>query len=164
MILEKLDLKVADEVFIATTLLHRENPMRMDFTISEIVNRAESENLFGRLRPGVRVHASLHCVANKEPNPGTYRMLYETGKNRRRLLLSTDDVHPARTGKIFPDPDEVPAKYRPLIEWAKVRYGTGTAKSEKWLGGVFQFFGAGKELWRDEDPDEYVRRLREGWE
>ena len=24
--------------------------------------------------------------------------------------------------------------------------------------------GLGKEIWADEDPDEYVRRLRKGWE
>jgi hypothetical protein len=24
--------------------------------------------------------------------------------------------------------------------------------------------GSGRELWRDEHPDEYVRRLREGWD
>jgi hypothetical protein len=28
---------------------------------------------------------------------------------------------------------------------------------------VLQMHGAGKEIWTDEDPDEYVRRLRENW-
>ena len=73
-------LRVADEVFIAITLLHREHPDRDDFTISDIVERAEKEAVFGELRPGVRVYASLHCVANKPPNPGRDRMLYATGK------------------------------------------------------------------------------------
>jgi uncharacterized protein (DUF1778 family) len=35
--------KVADEVWIATALLHHENPSRSDFTLSEIVERAEKE-------------------------------------------------------------------------------------------------------------------------
>lgn len=83
-------IKIADEVFIATALLHRENPDREDFTIGEIVERAAKENLVGELRRGVRVHASLHCVANRAPNLGRYRMLYATGDRTRRLLQSSD--------------------------------------------------------------------------
>ena len=156
--------KVADETFLATALLHKEHPERADFTISEIVDRAEKENLFGELRPGVRVHATLHCVANRPPNPGRYRMLYASGDRTRRLICAGDDVHPQRTGKIFPDPDDVPARYRELIEWAKQRYAKGSGSQDRWLGGVFKMFGLGKELWKDEDPDEYVRKLREGWD
>ena len=66
-------LKVADEVWIATALLHHENPKRADFTVSEIVERARKENISGALRAGVQVHAYLHCVANLPPNPGTPR-------------------------------------------------------------------------------------------
>jgi hypothetical protein len=163
-VLNRVDVKVADEVFIATALLHREQPDREDFTIGDIVERANQENLFGELRPGVRVHASLHCVANRAPNPGRYRMLFATGDRTRRMVLSGDQVHPERTGKIFPDPEDVPVKYRELIEWAKKRYGTGSPPRERWLDGVLKMFGLGKELWRGEDPDEYVRKLREGWD
>ncbi len=158
-----VDIKVADEVFIATALLHRENPQREDFTISEIVTRAARENLFGELRPGVRVHASLHCVANRAPNPGRYRMLYATGAHTRRLLRSGDDVHPGRTGKIWPDPQSVPPQYRELIEWARQQYGKESPRSPRWIDGIFQLRGLGRELWQGEDPDEYVRRLRENW-
>jgi hypothetical protein len=42
-------IKVADEVWIATALLHRENPKREDFSVSEIVARARRENLSGRI-------------------------------------------------------------------------------------------------------------------
>jgi hypothetical protein len=95
-------------------------------------------------------------------------MLYATGKRTRRLLLSSDDVHPKRTGKIFPDPEEVPPEYRDLIEWAKQRFiGQGPRQDPsraRWLDSVFQLFGLGKDLRNGEDPDEYVRRLREGWE
>ena len=161
---EPVDVKVADEVFLVTAALHRENPDREDFTISEIVARAARENLTGELRPGVRVHASLHCVANKAPNPGRYRMLYATDKRTRRLLRSGDDVHPLRTGKIWPEPEDVPTKYRELLEWAKRRYGTSPPVTTRWLEGIFQLRGIGRQLWRNEDPDEYVRRLRENWE
>jgi hypothetical protein len=162
---ERTHVKVADETFIATALLHRENPDREDFTISEIVERAKKENLFGSLRPGVRVHASLHCVANLAPNPGRYRMLYATGNHTRRLLLLGDDVHPDRkNGKIFPKPDKVPAEYAELIEWAKRQYEKGTSTLVPWLDGVFRLRGMGIQLWQGEDGDVYVRNLREGWQ
>jgi hypothetical protein len=159
-----MTIKVADEVFIATALLHRENPERADFTIGEIVDRVTRENLFGTLRPGVRVHASLHCVANRDPNPGRYRMLYATGDHTRRLLRSEDEVNPERTGKIFPESDSIPPLYRELIDWAKQRYGTSVPRRTRWLEGIFQMEGMGRELWRGEDADEYVRKLRENWE
>ena len=157
-------IKVADEVFVATALLHRENPDREDFTISEIVNRASKENLFGDLRPGVRVHASTHCVANRPPNPNRARMLYATGERTRRLLRSEDEVHPERTGKIWPNENDLPPQYRELVEWAKQRYGKSSPRKTRWLEGIFQMEGMGRELWRGEDADEYVRKLRENWE
>src|ERR1035437_2316348 len=119
---DAVEVTCAVEVFIAAALLHREHPERKDFLIQEIVNRAEQENVTGDLRPGVNVHASSHCVANKEPKPARYRMLFATGKHTRRLLLPDDEVHPDRTGKIFPEVGEVPEEYLPLLEWAKERY------------------------------------------
>jgi hypothetical protein len=163
-VLDRTTIRVADEAFIATALLHRENPSREDFTISEIVDRAEKENLFGDLRPGVRVHASVHCVANRPPNPGSYRMLYATGKRTRRLLRSTDEVHPRRMGKIWPQPEDVPPRYGELIEWAKQRYGKGGPSNGPWLDGILQLRGMGRDLWRGVDADQYVRALRENWE
>jgi hypothetical protein len=79
-------IKVADEVWVAMALLHREYPSRTDFTLNEIVERAANEGIMDELRPGVYVHAALHCVANRPPNPGRYRMLYETRPKYRRLI------------------------------------------------------------------------------
>jgi len=157
-------IKVADEVFIAAALLHREHPEKDDFTVDEIVQRVTQENLFGEVRPGIQAHIYSHCVANRPPQPGPHRMLYATSTGTRRLLLVGDNVHPERIGKIFPDPEDVPSKYQELIDWAKQRYGKGPPGQTRWLNGVFQMFGLGKELWKGEDPDEYVRKLREGWD
>ncbi len=175
----------AVEVFIATATLHREHPERQDFTIQEIVNRASRENLYGELRQGVSVHASQHCCANRKPNSADHRMLFATGRSTRRLLLPGDEVHPDRTGKIFPEAGEVPEKYLELLGWAKRRYesggsgnGSGTGSpsgtspsnaqepkaAERWLDSLFELEGLGKEYWKDVDPDEFVRKLREGWE
>jgi hypothetical protein len=178
----------ATEVFIATALLHREQPGRSDFTIQEIASRAAKENITGEFRSGINVHASQHCVANKVPNPGKHRMLFATGKHTRRLFLPGDEAHEGRTGKIFPAPDELPSRYVPLLEWARRRFeqgpgerGSGVRRpsgssgpsqspigtsesAERWLESLFELEGLGKEHWKNVDPDEFVRKLREDWE
>jgi hypothetical protein len=179
------DVSCAVEVFLATALLHQEQPSRQDFTIQEIARRAARENITGEMRQGVSVHASQHCVANKAPNPAKHKMLFATDKHNRRLLLPGDEVHPERTGKIFPEPSELPAQYLPLLDWAKSRYETAqnfandrglastgnssnsttdSKSADRWLESLFELEGLGKEHWKDVDPDEFVRQLREGWE
>ena len=157
-------IKVADEVWIATALLHRENPKREGFSVSEIVARARRENLFGELRPGVQVHAYLHCVANLPPNPGRYRMLYATGKNTRRLFRETDDFHPQRAGgKTTPRKEDMPGRYQSLLDWYRDKF-IGKRRSVEKSDPNLELRGLGKEIWVGEDPDEYVSRLRGGWE
>jgi len=157
-------IKVADEVWIATALLHRENPKREDFSVSEIVARARRENLSGELRAGVQVHAYLHCVANLPPNPGRYRMLYATGKNTRRLFRESDDFHPERRGgKITPRKENIPSQYQTLLDWYQDKF-VGKRKSLKASDPILELRGLGKEIWVGEDADEYVSRLRGGWE
>jgi hypothetical protein len=158
------NIKVADEVFIATALLHRENPHRSDFTLQEIVGRAKRENLYGELRPGVLVHTSTHCVANRPPNPGRYRMLFATGKSTRRLLRAGDAIEAGRDGKILPNTADVPEAYKPLIEWARERYGeTPEAAVPRRFGDLLGLRGVGRDVWADDDADGYVQSLREGW-
>ena len=155
--------KVADEVWIVTALLHRENPDRSDFTIQEIVARAEKEQITSELRPGVYVHALQHCVANRPPNPGRYCMLLETGRFSRRLWHAGDPVHPKRSGaKTVPRKNEIPAEYHPLIDWymkSPMRPAKGNVESDP----ILRLRGLGKEIWKGIDPDEYVKKLREGW-
>ena len=74
--------RVADEVWITIALLHRQHPESVDFKVGEIVQRAKTESVTGRdpLRPSIKVHAYLHCVANKVSNSGRYRMFFETAR------------------------------------------------------------------------------------
>lgn len=118
-----MNILVADEVWIGTALLHRENPEKNDFSTNEIVDRIAEENIFGSLRPGVITHVNQHCIANKRPNPGNYRMLYETKRGRRRLFKPGDYYHPYReAGKIHPDPEKILDKYNFLLFWYKEKY------------------------------------------
>jgi len=74
--------KVADEVWIATALLHREHPEREDFTVAEIVERARKESLTPDLRPGVYVHAlQLECGS------GTVRYAHRCSRLARRRCI-----------------------------------------------------------------------------
>jgi hypothetical protein len=157
-------LKVADEVWIATVLLHREHPDREDFAIEEIVDRARAEQLTEQLRPGVYVHVVQHCVANRAPNPGRYRMLYETGPGRRRLFRLGDPYHSDREGgKITPEPDDLPPTHSDLLPWYRA-WCRAEAQCSEEGDPILGLIGLGKDLWADESADDYVRRLREGWE
>ncbi|HEY7362707.1 MAG TPA: hypothetical protein VIE37_01265 [Methylomirabilota bacterium] len=156
------EIRVADEVWLATALLHREHPRRRDFEVSEIVERARQEGITRRLRPGVRVHVLLHCVANRPPNPAGYRMLFATGRTTRRLYRPGDPTHPARRGKTVPDRNAVPPEYQGLLDWYHAQYSARAAASVR-TDPLLALRGSGKSLWADEHADDYVRRLREGW-
>jgi hypothetical protein len=157
-------LKVADEVWIATALLHRGQPNSSDFSVEEIVERARREGLHKPMRPGVYVHVIQHCVANRAPNPGRYRMLFETGEGRRRLFRKGDPYHPDREGsKTTPNPEDLPERYADLLNWYR-RWEQDSTRDILKNDPLLSLRGSGKHIWADEHADEYVRRLREGWE
>jgi hypothetical protein len=160
----KTAIKVADEVWIATALLHREHPEQSDFAVEEIVERAKKEERNIPFRPGVYVHVVQHCVANRPPNPGRYRMLFETGPGRRRLFRKGDSYHAQREGaKITPRHEDMPYGYNSLLNWYNdwsIHAGSNAPKTDPLLS----LRGSGKHLWADEHADDYVRRLRQGWE
>ncbi len=157
-------IKVADEVWLATALLHLEHPERTDFAIKEIRNRAAKEVSKQPLRPGVYIHIVQHCVANRAPSPGRYRMLVESGPGRRRLFRTGDSYHVSREGsKTHPAPEDLPERYRKLLDWYG-RWDASPAVRRADDDPILGLVGSGKHLWRNEDPDQYVRSLREGWE
>lgn len=153
----------ADRVWIATALLHRENPRQADFTLNEIRERAHREGFLEETTNTFYVHANQHCVANRAPKPGNHRMLIETSVGRRRLYKDGDPVKPGRIGKIIPNASDVPEKYHYLLDW----YGEWSRQSpsaKKPLDALLRLKGSGRDIWKDEHADEYINRLREGWE
>jgi len=158
------DIKVADEVWIVSALLHREQSDAADFTVDEIVRRAHRENLTGELRAGFYAHVVQHCVANRAPNSGRYRMLVETAPGRRRLFRLGDSYDPQREGsKTLPERENIPAEYRSLLDWYR-DWNSDSIETRIKNDPLLALYGDGKDLWADEHADEYVRRLREGWE
>ena len=151
--------RVADEVWIATALLHREHPQAADFSVKEIVVRLEREGLTDRARPGVNPHLSSQAVANRRPDPGRYRMLVATPAGRRRLFRPGDPYDAGREGgKTHPNRDDVPPKYHRLIDWYE-REWVAARESDPLLEIGDRY----RSLWKDVNADAYVRRLREGW-
>jgi hypothetical protein len=160
----KTKIKVADEVWIATALLHRESPDRHDFSIEEITERARREDVEPAMRPGVYVHIIQHCVANRPPNPGRYRMLFETAPGRRRLFRTGDSYDPARKGsKTVPAREDIPQRYASLLDWYR-DWDKDNVEDRIKFDPLLALRGSGKHIWADEHADEYIRRLREGWE
>jgi hypothetical protein len=153
-------IRVADEVWIATALLHREHPRAVDFSLKEIEARLVREGLTEGQRPGVYPHLSVHCVANRPPDKGRYRMLFETAPSRRRLFRRGDPYHPKREGgKIAPDRADVFAKYHSLLDWYEHAW-TPAPPADPLLALAARH----RNLWKAVNPDDYVRRLREGFE
>jgi hypothetical protein len=156
--------KIADQVWIATLLLHKEKPEQSDFAVDEIVERVAREAIDESNRTSVYVHVVQHCVANRPPNPARYRILFETTSGRRRLFRKGDAYHPAREGaKIAPNPEDLPQDYRGLLTWYRDWCST-ISRAAPETDPLLDLAGSGRHLWEDEHTDAYVRRLREGWE
>ena len=152
--------EIADEVWIATARLHREHPGAADFSLKEIEARLLREGLTDDKRPGVYPHLSVHCVANRPPDKGRYRILFETAPSRRRLFRSGDPYHPKREGgKIVPDRAGIPAKYHSLQDWYERDWTSASPKDP-----LLALAARHRDLWKTVNPDDYVRQLREGLE
>ena len=154
-----------DGVWIATALLHREQPDRSDFASGEIEARLRREGITGALT-SASATISFDSVANKPANPGQTRMLYATDRGRRRLFRSGDEYHPSREGpperhgtRWMPRREDIPERYHYLLSW----YTDGYSPDPTQKDGILSLRGLGRGLWADEHPDDYVRRLRQDW-
>jgi hypothetical protein len=126
-------LTVADQVWIATALLHREKPERVDFAKRMIYERCKSVDSEGAGRPGISQHISTHCVASKPPSPAKHRMLTRTGNGRRRLFRLGDREHPGRAeGRITPLRENLPEEYHDLLDWYETEYSRGLKDEKPW--------------------------------
>jgi hypothetical protein len=161
------DLLLADRIWFAVAMLHREFPERQDFSKEEIRNKLHASGLdAGLKRTSIHAHLKEHMVANAAPSSTKYRMLFETWPGHLRLFRPGDTPHPLRqTGKPtkqMPKREEVSAEFHPLLDWY-----------EDWIGKqpppgavnydddpLIRLIGSGKHIWADEHADEYVENLR----
>jgi hypothetical protein len=172
-------IRIADGVWIATALLHREHPDRPDFAESEIQARFLSEGLpRGKHPNSLPANIGSHCVANRprsrkskdpaKPQGGPYRILYETRSGFRRLYRPGDDFHPDRIqprkpSKTIPEKEKIPQNYWELLDWYNqwVKPDRETIKVTNIDNDpLLKLRGSGRHIWADEHADEYVERLR----
>jgi len=130
-----MNIKVADQAWIAAAALHREHPGQADFSLREIAERAGT--LFGggdrhNLQPGVWQHIVSHGVAQNPPTPNRRRFFTQTDRGRRRLYRP-GDAHSAerQAGKTHPDRDALPEEYRELVDWYERRYAASTGADKR---------------------------------
>ncbi|MBI4338356.1 MAG: hypothetical protein HY680_00205 [Chloroflexi bacterium] len=117
----KTPIKVADQVWIALALLLRGNTEAEGFSVSQIKDRVRQE--FGHVAPGIEPHIRQHCLADKEPRPGRYRMLVKVAKDKYRLFREGDFFHPDReNAKTKPHREEIPELYHSLLAWYAEEY------------------------------------------
>jgi hypothetical protein len=142
-----MNIRVADQAWIALASLHREHPDRNDFGLQEIVGRARQEFATSQeLQPGVWQHIVSHGVAQNKPSPARLRLFTKTDRSRRRLFRPDDTVNPKRTGRTHPEPSSLPEKYRPLVDWYLREYvpngkpGTPTATAASSSPSAFLAF------------------------
>ena len=159
-----LTIRVADECWIALSLLTKVHPERQSFTASEIAKQVQSEGAHPDVRPGVLPHIHLHNVANPPPNPARYRMFHKLADGTYRLHRPTDWYHPQRTGKTHPKRVELPVKYHALLDWYETEYCAAATGDRDLFDPLLALRGVGREVWAGVDPDSYVEGLRAGWE
>ena len=92
-------------------------------------------------------------------------MLFETAPGRRRLFRPGDSYDPQREGaKTLPKPEDLPEnRFRGLLAWYR-DWSRDSSSDRIKNDPLLALRGSGKHIWADEHADEYIRRLREGWE
>jgi len=153
------ELKVADAVWVAAAMLQREQPHREGFSVEEIASIVIREGLTNAQPQTVYQHVRQHCVANLRPDPGRSRVLVAVGR-KRRLWRPGDDYDPAREGAPH-RPKFLSEEFSKLIDWYEEWSKMNIREPEDPL---LSLVGTGAHIWKSENADEYVRKLREGWE
>ncbi len=163
------DFRLADRLWIAVALLHREFPNSEGFSRDEIRRKIDELGLVtGEERKNsVNPHLGQHLVANETPSTTKkYQMLFKTDRGNLRLYHPgdpTDDARKShRSPKFVPKRDEIPTQYQPLLDW----YSEWIAKEQKARAvnydddPLIRLIGSGRHIWADEHADEYVENLR----
>ncbi|HXR98848.1 MAG TPA: hypothetical protein VN709_13490 [Terriglobales bacterium] len=144
---------IADAAWVATAVLQQERPDE-DFSLQEISAKAAA---LGFTKKSVYAHLHGHAVANRKPDGGHYRMLFESAPKRRRLYRPGDPCDPNRKGKITPKREDLPDRWRDLLRW----YESWAQRQRP--DPLRSLWGTGRKIWADEPADAYVERLRSQW-
>jgi len=152
------DLTVAEAVWIAVAVLHRDHPDAPDFSSREIFKKVRELSLTSRTDDTLNAHIAKHCVANTSPDPNRVRMLFATARGRRRLFREGDPYHPERAGHpTHPAWEDLPSPLHSLRDWYESTWNTVKVEQDPLLAAI----GIGREVWANQHADEYVAELRD---
>ena len=153
-------LSIGDTIWLATALLHDAQPLAAGFAHETILRKVAQLN--PSLNPrSVSTHLSTHCVASKNANPATLRILSENPDGSLRLFRAGDSFHPTRrAGRTGPKPNSLPPQYIHLLQ-------STTADPSRKLDAsrpedpILAISGVGKEMWKKLGGGEaFIRALR----
>lgn len=110
---------VAVAVWVAAATLHHDAGGIGEFKAVEIYEKVVEQGICGvRKQNTISSNITQYCVANAKPGQGNHRKLYRVGHGRYRLYRPTDDCSPGREGgPAEPRQDEIPDKYKYLLDW-----------------------------------------------
>ena len=164
------ELLLADRIWLAFAMLHRELPDREDFSTEEVRAKMRESGLSAGTKPSsVAAHLKEHLVANVPPSSSRYRMLFETRPGHLRLFRPGDMTDPARNQKLrpskyMPKREEVPREYHEFLDWYEqwIRTSLPTIDALSWEDDpLIRLVGSGRDIWADYHADEYVNQLRQ---
>lgn len=156
-------LLLADRIWIAVAMLHRQAPLHEDFSTAEIRTKLRETGLSNGLKPSsIAAHLKQHLVANVPPSTTGYRMLFQTQSGNLRLFRSGDYTDPQRKSKQMPKRDQISPQYHPLLDWyAEWSQKSSAIEKPDWKDDpLIRLIGSGKHIWADEHADDYVENLR----
>jgi hypothetical protein len=166
MLTNSLEILLADRIWIAVALLHRELPNREDFSKDEIRRKLQETDLATGTKPGsVSAHLKEHLIANVHTTSTKYIMMYETRPGFLRLFRPGDFVdqcRQSRPAKQVPRKEQLPLEYQSLLDWYET-WSKQHPSPEKpnWQDDpLIRLIGSGHHIWADEHADEYVENLR----
>lgn len=158
-----LGLTAADAVWIATAMLHDRNPEAPGFTPTEIQDEVLRNHLTSTLSTTVYQHIVQHVTATQPANPNRRRMLTELSDGLRRLYLEGDSFHPSRNGaQSVPKAEDLPPHLRRWLSWYE-SWGRAHPQKQEPVPAIDPLLALAG-TWTFGDADEYLRKLREGWE
>jgi hypothetical protein len=62
-----------------------------------------------------------------------------------------------------PDWESLPSEYADLGDWYENEWNAAVGNSWEDTDPLLSLIGRGKQIWADQNADDYVRGLREGW-
>ena len=148
-------------IWIATALLHRENPSRDGFQGKEIFNKVKELNILRSSDSTLKTHISHHCVAIAKPSPNTDRKLVRLGNGWFRLWKDTDEYNEGRmVGESVPYINKIPKQFQHLFYWYENEYSSQKDHTEEMTKNT----GIFKSIVRDDNsivmPEAVLQHLK----